>query len=208
MNITDTIEAKSDQLNADDLIGRTLTIRVTNVLLQAGEQPCAVHFVGDNGKPYKPGKSMRRVLVHVWGPDAAKYAGRSMTLYRDDDVQFGGLKVGGIRISHMTDISEPVTMALTAKKGSKKAFKVLPLRVEAPPPPMTLAEWGAALQADLNAAQTAEAVDVIAARDDVRKALAEAPQKLRERINAMVKAAIDRTAGPDKDGDLGQDAAP
>jgi hypothetical protein len=31
MNIAETIEPKSDQLNADDLIGRTLTIKVTAV---------------------------------------------------------------------------------------------------------------------------------------------------------------------------------
>lgn len=134
MNITDTIDPKVDQLTADHLIGRTLTIRVTDVRLAAGEQPCEIRYEGDNGLPYRPGKSMRRVLVHCWGGDVKLYAGRSMTLYRDDDVQFGGLKVGGIRISHLSDIKEAMTLALTAKKGSKKAFKVQPLRVEAAKP--------------------------------------------------------------------------
>lgn len=133
MNITDTIDPRVDQLTADHLIGRALTIRVTEVRISAGDQPCDIHYEGDNGLPYRPGKSMRRVLVHVWGGDANKYVGRSMTLYRDDDVQFGGLKVGGIRISHMSDISSPVTMALTSKKGSKKAFKVQPLVVKQAP---------------------------------------------------------------------------
>jgi hypothetical protein len=127
MNITDTIEPKVDQLTADHLIGRTMTIRITAVRLSPGEQPCEIDYEGSNGLPYRPGKSMRRALVHVWGPDANAYVGRSLTLYRDDDVQFGGLKVGGIRISHMSHITAPVTMALTAKKGSKKAFKVAPL---------------------------------------------------------------------------------
>lgn len=132
MNITDTIEPKVDQLTADHLIGRTLTIRITEVRLSASEQPCEIAYEGDNGLPYRPGKSMRRVLVHAWGGDVKQYVGRSLTLYRDDDVQFGGLKVGGVRISHMSHISGPMTMALTAKKGSKKAFKVLPLVVEQP----------------------------------------------------------------------------
>lgn len=130
MNITDTIDPRVDQLTADHLVGRTLTIRVTSVELSAGEQPCEIHYEGEDGLPYRPGKSMRRVLVHVWGGDVLQYVGRSMRLYRDDDVQFGGLKVGGIRISHMSDITEPKTLALTAKKGSKKAFKVLPLPAE------------------------------------------------------------------------------
>jgi hypothetical protein len=132
MNITDTIEPRVDQLTADHLIGRTITIRITDVRLVAGEQPCEIRYEDDNNLPYRPGKSMRRVLVHCWGRDERQYAGRSLTLFRDDDVQFGGLKVGGIRISHMSHIAAPVIMALTAKKGSKKAYKVLPLVVEQP----------------------------------------------------------------------------
>lgn len=124
-----TIAPKSDQLNADDLIGgRLLTIKVTKVSL-CGEpdQPIAVHYEGDDGKPYKPCKSMRRVMVHVWGPDGARFAGRSMTLYRDDRVTFGKEAVGGIRISHMSGIDREVTMALTATRANRKPYTVKPL---------------------------------------------------------------------------------
>lgn len=124
-----TIAPKSDQLNADDLIGgRTLTIKVTKVSL-CGEpdQPIAVHYEGDEGNPYKPCKSMRRVMVHVWGPDGAKFAGRRMTLYRDDRVTFGKEAVGGIRISHMSGIDREVTMALTATRANRKPYTVKPL---------------------------------------------------------------------------------
>ena len=125
-----TIIPKSDQLNADDLIGQTMTIRVTKVsLLTEADQPIAINFEGDNGKPFKPCKSMRRVMVTVWGPDGNAYIGRSMTLYRDEKVMFGGLAVGGIRISHMTDIDAPVTMALTATRANKKPYTVKPLKV-------------------------------------------------------------------------------
>lgn len=131
MNMLQTIVPKSDQLNADDLIARTLTIKVTEVRFKAGdEQPVAIHYEGDNGKPYKVCKSMRRVLVQVWGADANKYLGRSMTLYRDPAVMFGGQQVGGIRISHMSDIDAPVTMALTATRASRKPFTVKPLIVQ------------------------------------------------------------------------------
>lgn len=130
-DLRSTIVPKSDQLNADDLLGgRTLTIKVTKVSLAAGDQPVVIHYEGDNGHPYKPGKSMRRVLVNVWGPDGNAFIGRSMTLYCDEKVQFGGLAVGGIRISHMSHIEAPVTMALTATRGSKKAFTVKPLTVQ------------------------------------------------------------------------------
>lgn len=125
-----TIEPKTDQANFDDFLsGSTKTIKVTKVSAGDGEQPVIINFEGDNGKPYKPGKSMRRVLVHVWGKDAANYVGRSMTLYGDPKVKFGGLEVGGIRISHMSHITEPMTMALTAARALKKPFTVKPLIV-------------------------------------------------------------------------------
>ncbi|WP_227439226.1 hypothetical protein [Methylobacterium sp. W2] len=76
---------------------------------------------------------MRRVLVRVWGKDGNAYAGRRMTLYRDDSVRFGGVDVGGIRISHMSDITGAITMALTDKKGSRKPYRVEPLRDERGP---------------------------------------------------------------------------
>ena len=129
IDISGTVAPKSDQINADDLIAGPRTITVTSVKLVAEDQPVAIHFAGDDGKPYKPCKSMRRVLVRAWGADASKYAGRSMTLYLDETVRFGGAAVGGIRISHLSDISGPLTMALTATRAVKKAFTVKPLAV-------------------------------------------------------------------------------
>lgn len=131
VDMTKTIEPKSDQLNADDLIGKTLTIKITGVKgYNDLAQPVGINYEGDNGKPYKPCKSMRRVFVNAWGSDAKKYVGRSITLYRDDSVKFGGIEVGGIRISHMSDIDKPVTMALTASRASRKPFTVQPLKIE------------------------------------------------------------------------------
>lgn len=131
IDISQTVAPKSDQLNADDLIGGPRTIKVTRVsAMKEPDQPIAIYFEGDNGKPYKPGKSMRRVLLRIWGSDGAAYAGRRMTLYRDDAVQFGGAAVGGIRISHMSGISSAVTMALTVTRASRKPFTVKPLAEE------------------------------------------------------------------------------
>lgn len=128
IDIRKTIAPKSDQMNADDLIGGPRTIRVTRVsLLAAADQPIAINFEGDDGKPYKPCKSMRRVLVSLWGPDGAAYAGRAMTLYRDETVAFGGQQVGGIRISHMSHIDGVRKMALTTTRATRKPFVVQPL---------------------------------------------------------------------------------
>lgn len=65
-DLSQTIAPKSDQLNADDLIGRTMTIKITRVSrMSEPDQPVAIYFEGDSGKPYKPCKSMRRLLVSV-----------------------------------------------------------------------------------------------------------------------------------------------
>ncbi len=127
IDISKTVAPRSDQLNSDDLIAGPRTITVTSVRLVAEDQPVAIHYAGDDGKPYKPCKSMRRVLVRAWGADASTYAGRSMTLYLDETVRFGATAVGGIRISHLSNISGPMTMALTATRAVKKAFTVKPL---------------------------------------------------------------------------------
>ena len=124
-----TIAPKSDQLNADDLIAGPRTITVTRVRgTGADDQPIAIFFEGDNGKPYKPCLSMRRVIVQAWGRKSSNYLGKAMTLYRDPDVKFGKDTVGGIRISHMTGIDRDMSFPLTERRGSRKQYTVRQLQ--------------------------------------------------------------------------------
>lgn len=129
MDISKTIEPKSDQLNADDLIGGSKTIKITDVkLLETDQQPVHIHYEGDDGKPYKPSKGMRRVLVELWGVDADKYKGHLLTLYRDGNVKFAGSEVGGIRISHATGIDKPKKVLITISRGKRKPDTIQPLK--------------------------------------------------------------------------------
>lgn len=128
VDMSKTIAPKSDQLNADDLLTGPRTIRITRVLgNESADQPVSIHFEGDNNKPYKPALSMRRAMVMIWGEDASAYIGRSMTLYTDPEVKFGGIKVGGIRISHMSHISQTQALMLTKTRGKKAEYRVQPL---------------------------------------------------------------------------------
>jgi hypothetical protein len=167
--------AKSDQLNADDLGGGPRIVTITRVREAEGDQPVAVHFEGDDNKPFKPCKSMRRVMMLCWGKYASSYVGKSMELYRDPEVQFGGMKVGGIRISRMSHIDGDKSMALTAGKGGKKGmYKVRPL-TDAPRQQQTEDHSGALDQ--LRAVARPGNLDTLQAKwqdigADARKALA------------------------------------
>lgn len=128
--ILKTIEPKSDQLNADDLLSGPITAKVVAVKRGTTEQPVALELEGYDGRPYKPCKSMRRVLVSVWGDRPADWVGKSLTLYCDPEVRFGGMRVGGIRISHMSGIENTVVLGLTVTRGKRGEYKVEPLKVQ------------------------------------------------------------------------------
>lgn len=147
------IEAKSDQIGADDLIGGPRTFTVRGVTANDGEQPVNVWLEGEE-RVFRPCKTIRRVMVAMWGADANQYVGRSMTLYRDAEVQFGGMKVGGLRISHMSHIDGARDVVVMKSKGKKAGMKILPLTTNTRPP--ALPSPPAPSAADLVAAQTVE----------------------------------------------------
>lgn len=194
-----TIAPKSDQLNADDLIGGPMTILITRVSgRDTAEQPIAINFEGDGGKPYMPCKSMRRVLVHVWGKDGNQYPGRSLTLYRDPAVKFGVLEVGGIRISHMSHIDEPVTMALTATRASRKPFTVRPL-ANAPAP---TTDKAAKYTADYLARLATLKGDAVTAFRDQQAAKVEQLRAKRPELASQIDLALSQALAGDDDFEL------
>ena len=118
---------KSDQLNAEDLIAgpRVVTIKAVRIDPDAPQQKITIHLEGGL-RPYKPCKTMGRVLLAAWGLDG-NWIGRSMRLYRDPSIKFGSDQPGGIRISHLSHITRPLVEQLTVKKGSRAPFRVEPL---------------------------------------------------------------------------------
>jgi hypothetical protein len=134
MDISNTLAAKSNQLNTDDLISGPITIQISSVSAGSPEQPVAIGYEGDQGKPWYPCKSMRRVLVAAWGADASHYVGRWVTLFRDPEVMYGGIKVGGIRLSHLSDIDGPLSIALTVTRQKRAPYRVQPLATPTPTP--------------------------------------------------------------------------
>lgn len=120
LDISHTLVAKSDQLNADDLVGGQVTVQITDVrAADSAEQPVIVHITGGH-KPWKPCKTMRRLLSAAWSTDASTWIGRWLTLYREPSVKWAGEETGGIRVLALSDIRQGLTIRLTEKKGGKK----------------------------------------------------------------------------------------
>lgn len=127
MDISSTTQPRSDQINFDDVAASSTVITVAEVKAGSAEQPVEIHSSEYPGRPYKPNKSMRRVLVAAWGPEASAYVGRRMELYGDPTVKWAGQAVGGIRVSALSDIDKPLKVMLSESKGKRVPVTVQPL---------------------------------------------------------------------------------
>lgn len=131
-DMSSVIEPRSDQINADDFVAGPRSYKIKSVAISPGsEQPVTIELEGS--KPWRPCKSMSRLLVAAWGADAKEYAGRSVTLYKDPKVKWGGLEVGGIRVSHLSHIDREMVVALTMTKGKRAPYTVKPLKADVAP---------------------------------------------------------------------------
>ena len=59
------------------------------------------------------------------------FRSRRLTIYGDPEVRYGGKAVGGLRVSHVSHIDKPVTVALTVTRGKREPFTVKPLAAPA-----------------------------------------------------------------------------
>lgn len=165
------IVPKSDQINADDLIAGPRTYTIEAVRIEPGtEQPVNIKLAGEQ-RAWRPCKSMSRVLVNGWGPDAKVYPGRSVTLYRDPKVKWGGMEVGGIRVSHMSHIDREMLIQLTATKGKRAPHVVKPLTAEVKPIADGARNWANGYIAKVNEAPDLDALNAFT--NDKAKKLAE-----------------------------------
>lgn len=147
-DMSQTIVAKSDQINAADLIGNKRTITIKEVRIKAGEdQPVTILIEGDK-KAFRPCLGVRRLMVRVWGPDASKYIGESMTLFCDPKVTWAGKEEGGIRVSNMTGLNEEIIEYMRTSRTATKPYKIQPLSIgqqqqheQRQPDPNAAANW-------------------------------------------------------------------
>ena len=130
-DISFALEAKSDQLNAVDIMGAEPVIRVREVRVKTGEQPVSVYFDGDNNRPWKPSKGMLRILAGAWGRDSSQWVGKYAQIYFEPSVLYAGKEVGGIRIRALSDIDpQGLTFALTINKKKREPYRIPLLQVQ------------------------------------------------------------------------------
>lgn len=205
-DMTMTIIAKSDQINAADLIGNPRTVTVREVRIKAGDdQPVTIMIEGDK-KAFRPCMGVRRLFVRVWGPDASKYIGQSLTLFRDPSVTWAGKEEGGIRVSHMTGINSKIVEFMRISRTATKPYEILPLIAEVrdlPKQRQTAEQWASDHRAQVDDAATIEALAEVMARGakPMAKLEAEKPDIWGE-VNAAYaarRAAIEREGKPAAD---------
>jgi len=131
LDLSGTIKAKSDQLNADDLVAGSITVQVEGVrLTNDPQQPVHIFYYGCENKPFKPCLTVRRILIALWGADGNLWAGRFMNLYVDPTVSFGKNKnIGGIRVNALSHIKSVAKISLTVRRGLKQQFIINPIEI-------------------------------------------------------------------------------
>lgn len=128
MDVSSAIVAKSDQLNAIDLVGRDVTVTITDVKPGPADQP--VHIITDTygpSRPFKASKTALRDIVQAWGTDSTQWIGRRLTLFNDPEVLWAGQAVGGIRIRAMSHIDKAFEAKHIITRGKTKKVMIQPL---------------------------------------------------------------------------------
>ncbi|MGO2306982.1 MAG: hypothetical protein ACTH5W_20030 [Providencia sp.] len=123
-SLSETVAPRSDQLNFEDVQSIPITAVIKSVRRGSDQQPVCIDLVGYDGRPYKPSKSMRRVLIGGWGDNGHSWVGKSLTLTGDPKVKYGGVEVGGIKVHAMSDIESDFSLMLSVSRGKRAEHKV------------------------------------------------------------------------------------
>lgn len=127
------LEAKSDQLNYDDIADTEIVITISEVKVRKGDQPVWVYFNGCNNRPWKPSKGMLRLIATAWGRDSSQWVSKSIKLYGDKSVKWAGKEIGGIRIKALSNISTSgISTMLAVARGKRNEFRVQYLDMSRP----------------------------------------------------------------------------
>lgn len=131
LDVTKMCAARSDQINAIDLISGPRIAKITDVkIFSETDQPIHVVLDGDSKRPWKCSKTSVRTLAAIYGNDASKWIGKHIEIYCDETVLWGGQPVGGVRQSKAEGITSPKRLSLTKSRTKKETVVINPLSAD------------------------------------------------------------------------------
>lgn len=201
-NIAHTLIAKSDQLNAADLIGGEKLLKITSVDVKSASDVW-VHYEGENGRPWKTSLTARRILARLWTEESDNWIGHTVAVHCDPTVVYAGEEVGGIRPHAATGIDSERVIKLKERRGPKpKTFKIVPLRLDSSPQAkptrieFSMETYTRAIEKIISESETHDELQTRFDRmSDWRKQAAQTDREkateLRERVNARLAELAD-----------------
>lgn len=113
---------KSDQLNYETFLTGPQTFIVSKVTPGDRDHPVFIHMNECPATPYKPSKGMLKCIAQPdgWGDKSSQWVGKSITLYGDPTVIYGGVEVGGIKVAALSDINGDYETLISARRGVRK----------------------------------------------------------------------------------------
>lgn len=135
MDISHTLEPKSDQLDAVELSSGPRTVTITDVTRGSAEQPVNIHLA-EFPRPWRPSKGVRRILAAAWGTDTTAWHGKRATIYLDKTVKYAGKAVGGVRVAALSGIDKPMTLPMIVTRQQIEQVKISPLPDATPSSPV------------------------------------------------------------------------
>ena len=113
---------KSDQLNYETFLTGPQTFTVSKVTPGDRDHPVFIHMNECQATPYKPSKGMLKCIAQPdgWGDKSSQWVGKSITLYGDPTVIYGGVEVGGIKVAALSDINGDYETLISARRGVRK----------------------------------------------------------------------------------------
>ena len=167
-----TAEPRSDQLNADDLIGSSRIVTIAGVRAGTAEQKYDIMLAGET-RVWRPPVTVVRILLAAWGDESDVWVGRSAARARAPPGRGGPAPPGGIRGRARSHIDKRMSVAVQEKRGKRK-MHVVEVLTDVPAP---TAEVPTLADAQIDAATTT---------DELRGMWSAATPEQQQRIKARV----------------------
>ena len=137
MNIREFITIKSDRMNYEDFITgpQSFTIERLGKKNDQGNDRLLIFMKGRPDTPFWVPKGMAKCLANPsgWGnAPFSEWIGRSMTLFGEPTVVYGGKELGGVRISHISHIDAPYTTKISLRRGVRIDYEIQKMASDLP----------------------------------------------------------------------------